>query len=123
MQRIVRQETAAVSQNPTPSSSPAPAEEQRANSRAISRRVVEKQMRYAVRRTPEERRDQKLKFFEDSDDDGDAAMEPVPKKHKTIREVTMEAQEAHTKMCGKAVEGLEKMSRILDKLDRKLNEM
>ena len=111
MQRIVRQETAAVSQNPTLSTSneSAPVEEQRANSLSISRRVVEKQMRYAVRRTPEERRDQKLRFFVDSDADGDAAMEPVPKKHKTIREVTMEAQEAHTKMCGKAMEGLEKI--------------
>ncbi|KXJ20798.1 hypothetical protein AC249_AIPGENE386 [Exaiptasia diaphana] len=52
------------------------------------------------------------------DDDGDEDVGP-PKKKKTLREVSYEA---HSKMCAEATSSLNLMSKVLSKLDKKLDD-
>ena len=115
MQRIVREEIKgqAVSTNST--------------SNAASQ-VIQNQMRYARKRTPEERRQQKMAEFVSSDEEEDGLGDvgnvlPPKKKAKTVREASLEAQTAHTEMCKKANSGIALMERVLQKLETKIDEM
>ena len=130
MQRIVREETTTAAKDSRRSAStstgpPTIFIEDESTARGMAAKVVDRQMRYAKKRTPVERRQEKLNHFvASSSEEAEAEAETPPKKKaKTIREATMEAQTTHTKMCTKALEGIRKMSSILDKLERKLDDM
>lgn len=72
--------------------------------------------RYAVKRTPAQRKlESKLATFIASSSEDEE--EQKQKKTKTATEVAKEAQEAHTTMCKKAMETLEKVSNLLTKVD------
>ena len=90
--------------------------------------VIQKQMRYARKRTPEERRQQKMAEFVSSDEEEDGLGDvgnvlPPKKKAKTVRKASLEAQTAHTEMCKKANSGIALMERVLQKLETKIDEM
>ena len=90
--------------------------------------LIDKQMRYAVKSTPEERKRAKFQSFADSDEENNARddhessdedVRPAPKK-KTLREVSYEAQSAHSKMCEQATSSMSLMSKVLNKLEKKI---
>ncbi|KXJ06860.1 hypothetical protein AC249_AIPGENE6848 [Exaiptasia diaphana] len=85
--------------------------------------MVNKKMRYAFKNTPEERRKQKLKSFQDSDESESDAEQPAIKKKKTLREVSYEAQISHKQMCESASSSLSLMNDVLKKLDKKIDEL
>ena len=123
MQRIVREETkqAAITQ-------PGRLDHQGESSPELARAVVTSQMRYAKKQKPEERKAEKLSYFVDSsssdDEEAEAIKEPRPKQKKmTAREAATAAQTALTEMCKKAMKNMGFMSRVLEKLDKKLDEM
>lgn len=73
-------------------------------------------MRYAVKRTPAQRKlESKLVNFVVSSSADEE--EEKQKKKKTATEVAKEAQEAHTTMCKKAMETLDKVSNLLTKVE------
>lgn len=80
---------------------------------------VDEKMRYAVKRTPAQRKlDSKLQMFVDSSSDGEHDEEQEPrKKKKTATEVAREAQEAHTSMCNKAMGALDRVTNLLTKVE------
>lgn len=102
---------------------------QLASSESIQYDVAEtftgKQLRYAKRKTPEERKKDKLATFNDisgSDDDYTSTQQPVRKKKMSAKESALEAQTAHTKMCAQASTTLNLMTGILQKLDKKIDD-
>ena len=88
-----------------------------------------KQLRYAKRKSPEEQKQDKLAAFSmDSsgsadDDDASRTQPPDRKKKKFAKESALEAQTAHTHMCKQASSTLTLMIGILQKLDKKLEDM
>lgn len=103
-------------------------EEESAQSSSVG--IVEtftgKQLRYAKRKSPEERKQDKLAAFSfdssGSDDDA-SSTQPSARKKKSAKESALEAQTAHTKMCEQASSTLTLMTGILQKLDNKLDDM
>ena len=92
--------------------------------------VAQRQMRYAEKKTPEERSKRKFDSFvdseseESSDNEAEATLTPVKKKKQpSQREVNYQAQIAHTSMCEKASASLELMNNVLRKQDNKLDEL
>jgi hypothetical protein len=86
--------------------------------------LVAKQMRYARKQSPEERKKAKLSAFVDTDessDDEEAASCQVKKK-KTLREASLEAQESHSKMCEASMKTMGLMADVLKKLEQKLDQ-
>lgn len=93
------------------------------SSKTISKEIITKKLKYATKRTPEERRKAKMQEFEDSDNtEGEDECEPKKKKQ-TVKEVTFEAQKAHTKMCEQATTSMAFMTKVLEKLDHKLDDL
>ncbi|KXJ29440.1 hypothetical protein AC249_AIPGENE27043 [Exaiptasia diaphana] len=80
-------------------------------------------MRYAVKRTPAQRKlESKLNAtFIASSSSSDEEQEEKKKKKKTATEVAREAQEAHTTMCRKAMETLEKVGSLLTKVESQID--
>lgn len=84
-------------------------------------------MRYAHKRTPLQRKEDKMGHFKDpneqfSDNDEDET-QTLPARKKSLREMTADAQEAHQKMCQKAMASMEMMNNVMSKLNRKLDDM
>lgn len=100
--------------------------EESVDAQTTSSLLIDKQMRYATKSTPEQRKKDKFSAFVDSDDDkrDDDDDDDVcpPKKKKTLREVSYEAQSAHSKMCAEATSSLNLMSKVLNKLEKKLDD-
>ena len=99
-------------------------------SRSSAEEFLRRQMQYARKRTPEKRREEKMGHFQcSSDESGEseagqlAPRAAPPAKKKTLREVTVDAQEAHKEMCNQAVASLARMNDLIAKLDRKLDDM
>lgn len=84
--------------------------------------IIENQMRYASRKTPEQRKRARMEQFVDSADTDDELEQP-PRRKKTLKEVTEETQEAHKAMCQQATESMGLMTRVLLKLEKKLDEL
>lgn len=85
--------------------------------------VIERQMRYAQKKTPGQRMDAKFSAFVDSDeseDDNDDV--PKPPKKKTLREVSYDAQTSHKAMCEKASTSLDLMNNLMKKFEKKLDD-
>lgn len=87
------------------------------------------QMRYAQKRTPAERKQDKMAHFVDSDElesevetEEAEAENPRRKKAKTLREVTYEAQSAHKEMCQQAMSSMAAMNQVLAKLNSKIDD-
>ena len=86
--------------------------------------AVRRQMKYAKKRTPEERREAKLLEFADTDSDEDVEeTQAAPPKKKTLRDATLEAQTAHKEMCEQAKSSMAIMNEVMKKLHNKLVEL
>jgi hypothetical protein len=120
IQRIVREQLKAASLRSTTASTSTTT-----TTSSAASKVIQNQLRYARKRTPEERRQAKMsEFAEISEDADEDDVMPSKKSRKTTREATLEAQNAHTEMCKKATAGITLMElRILNKLDRKIDDM
>lgn len=82
--------------------------------------MTQNQLRYARKRTPEERRQAKMsQFVESSENEDEDDVRPSKKPKKTMREAALEAQNAHTEMCKKSTVGIALMEGILTKLKKK----
>ena len=96
-----------------PSSSSSPS-----TSTTVSSKTHNDKMRYAVKRTPAQRKlESKLAAFIASSSEDSDEEEEKQKKTKTVTEVAKEAQEAHTTMCKKAMETLDKVGNLLTKVE------
>ena len=84
-----------------------------------------RQLKYAKRRTPEERREAKLlEHIADTNSDEDVEeTQAAPPKKKTLRDATLEAQTAHKEMCEQAKSSMAIMNEVLKKLHNKLDEL
>ena len=87
-----------------------------------SKFALDRQIVYARKRTPEQRRrDQLDQFRNESEEEEEEELRY--KSPKTLREATLEAQTAHKEMCTEAMANMAKMQNIMTKLDRKLDKM
>lgn len=88
--------------------------------------AVNQQMKYAEKRSPTQRKNDAVRdklrkeFNSDSESDSDTTKKPA-KKRKLDK--NKEAQEAHTKMCEKAMETMDRVNCVLDKVEKNLDKI
>ena len=89
-----------------------------------ARSVIDRQTRYAKKRTPEERRQDRMAEFvksSESEEGGEEAGPPAKKKT-TLRDARMEAQTAHKSMCQETMASMQLINNVMKQMSRKIDE-
>ncbi|KXJ09825.1 hypothetical protein AC249_AIPGENE28318 [Exaiptasia diaphana] len=96
------------------------------SSKIGKREIPDKIMRYANKMVPEDRKKRKIVEYavsSESDSQEDQEEKKPARKNQNLRQASFEAQIAHTRMCEQAGMAMGRMANVLDKLEKKIDDM